>query len=136
MIVLDEQLLGRGIEHDIARWYRGTVQFITNIRPNTVIKDDAIPMLLRHLSQPAFVTINSHDFWQRVPGDPRYCMVCFALSDAQATDIPQALRVLFRQTECRTKARRMGKIIRITSAEISFYTDQTRQTTTLELEGR
>ena len=23
MIVLDEQLLGRGIEHAIARWYRG-----------------------------------------------------------------------------------------------------------------
>ena len=46
-------------------------------------------------------------------------MVCFALSDAQTTDIPQALRVLFRQTECRTKARRMGKIIRITSEEFA-----------------
>ena len=29
MIVLDEQLLGRGLERDIAQWYRGTVQFIT-----------------------------------------------------------------------------------------------------------
>ena len=136
MIVLDEQLLGRRIEHDIARWYRGRVQFITDIRPNTVIKDDAIPMLLRQLSQPTFVTINARDFWQRVSGDLRYCMVCFALSDARATDIPQTLRVLFRQPECRTKARRMGKIIRITSEEISFYTAQTRQTTTVAMEGR
>lgn len=52
MIVLDEQLLGRGIEHDIARWYRGKVQFITELRPHTVIKDDAIPTLLRQQPQP------------------------------------------------------------------------------------
>ena len=32
MIVLDEQLLGRGLEQDIAQWYRGTVQFITDLR--------------------------------------------------------------------------------------------------------
>ena len=78
MIVLDEQLLGRGIEHHIAQWYRGTVQFITNIRPNTVIKDDAIPMLLRQLSQPTFVTINARDFWQRVSGGPAvlYGVLC------------------------------------------------------------
>ena len=81
MIVLDEQLLGRGIEHDIARWYRGKVQFITELRPHTVIKDDAIPMLLRQQPQPTFVTINERDFWQRVAGDPRYCLVCFVWSD-------------------------------------------------------
>src|SRR5438445_6205983 len=28
MIVLDEQLLGRGLELEIARWYRGPVRFI------------------------------------------------------------------------------------------------------------
>ncbi|MBI5650489.1 MAG: hypothetical protein HZC40_08605 [Chloroflexi bacterium] len=39
MIVLDEQLLGRNIEVEIARWYRGTVCFITDLRPNTIIKD-------------------------------------------------------------------------------------------------
>lgn len=31
MIVLDEQLLGRGLEVEIARWYRGAVCFITEI---------------------------------------------------------------------------------------------------------
>jgi hypothetical protein len=47
MIVLDEQLLGRGLERDIAQWYRGTVRFITDLRPHTIIKDEAIPALLR-----------------------------------------------------------------------------------------
>ena len=42
MIILDEQLLGRGIESDIAQWYRGTVQFLTDLRLHTIIKDDAI----------------------------------------------------------------------------------------------
>ena len=66
MIVLDEQLLGRGVERDIAHWYRGTVQFITDLRPHTIIKDEAIPVLLRRPAQPTFVTINERDFWRKV----------------------------------------------------------------------
>jgi hypothetical protein len=135
MIVLDEQLLGRGIEHDIARWYRGKVQFITDIRPHPVIKDDAIPALLRQQSQPTFVTINVRDFWQRVPGDPRYCLVCFALSDARARVIPHALRAVFRHPEFRTKAQHMGKVIRVTHDAVSYYTSQASRVTTIVLEG-
>ena len=135
MIVLDEQLLGRGIEHDIARWYQGKVQFIIDIRPHTVIKDDAIPTLLRQQSQPTFVTINARDFWQRVPGDPRYCVVCFTLSDARTRDIPHALRALFHRPGFRTKGQRMGKVIRVTQEEISYYTLQAGQMTTIAVEG-
>ncbi|HLK55885.1 MAG TPA: hypothetical protein VKU00_04960 [Chthonomonadaceae bacterium] len=58
MIVLDEQLLGRGLETAIARWYPGTVRFITDLRPGTVIKDDAILMLLSREAEPTFLTIN------------------------------------------------------------------------------
>jgi hypothetical protein len=47
MIVLDEQLLGRSVEREIKRWYRGSVVFVTELRPGTVIKDEAIPGLLR-----------------------------------------------------------------------------------------
>jgi hypothetical protein len=129
MIVLDEQLLGRGIERDMARWYRGSVPFIMDLRPDTVIKDDAIPSLLRQQPQPTFVTINDRDFWQVVPGDARYCIVCFALSDARAGGIPQSLRALFRRPGFRTKAQRMGKVIRVTQREIIYYTAQERRVT-------
>ena len=114
MIVLDEQLLGRGIERDIARWYRGSVQFIIDLRPDSVIKDDAIPTLLRQQPQPTFVTINERDFWQFVLGDMRYCVVCFALPDARAREIPQALRALLRRPEfrvCPTFYTRSGPVI-------------------------
>ena len=31
MIVLDEQLLGRDLEREIGRWYKGEVCFITDL---------------------------------------------------------------------------------------------------------
>jgi hypothetical protein len=127
MIVLDEQLLGRGLERDIAHWYRGTVQFITDLRPHTIVKDEAIPALLRQQSQPTFVTINERDFWRKVAADQRYCIVCFVLSDARAREIVPALRVLLRRPEFRTKAQRMGKVIRVTHADMGYYTLSDRQ---------
>lgn len=133
MIVLDEQLLGRGIEHDIARWYRGRVRFVIDLRPNTVIKDDAIPALLQQQSQPTFVTINDRDFWQRTPCDARYCMVCFAWSDGRIGEIPQALRSVFRLSEFRTKGQRMGKIVRVTRGAVFFYDVYDRQVRTIVL---
>lgn len=58
MIVLDEELQGLGLERAISSWYRGTVLLIKALRPGTVIKDEAIPALLRQVRQPTFVTIN------------------------------------------------------------------------------
>lgn len=84
MIVLDEQLLGRGIDFEIEDWYRGRVCFITDLRPGTVIKDEAVAGLLRQQRRSTFVTINERDFWRRIPADPRYCVVCFALPDPLA----------------------------------------------------
>jgi len=84
MIVLDEQLLGRGLERDIAQWYRGTVQFVIDLRPQTIIKDEAIPALLR-------------------------------------------------RPELRTNAQRMGKVIRATNNDMSYYTFSDGQVRTIPL---
>ena len=108
MIVLDEQLLGRNLELEIAKWYRGAVRFITDLRPNTVIKDDAIPKLLRQQNQPTFVTINERDFWRKIEISNQYCVVCFTLPDSRAHEIAQTLRLLLRHPAFKTKAKRMG----------------------------
>ncbi|MBE7534064.1 MAG: hypothetical protein HND44_24210 [Chloroflexi bacterium] len=121
MIVLDEQLLGRGLETAIAHWYQGTVCFITDLRPHTVIKDDAIPRLLQQENQPTFVTINESDFWRKVVINNRFCVVCFALPDSRANEISPLLRSLLRNPTFSTKKRRMGKIIRVTEQKISCY---------------
>ena len=58
MLVLDEQLMGRDLENVLGGWYPGSVCFITDLRVGTVIKDDAIPSLLRQQSSATFLTIN------------------------------------------------------------------------------
>jgi len=127
MIVLDGQLLGRNLEQDMARWYRGAVQCITDLRPPTVIKDDAVPELLRQHNHPTFITINKRDFWRKIAADRQYCVVCFALSDARVREIPTLLRTLLRSPAFRTKVQRMGKVIRVVSQEVSYYTFTDRQ---------
>jgi hypothetical protein len=72
MIVLDEHLLGLGIRAEIARWYRGAVIDITQLRPRSIILDDAIPELLRSVRQPTFITLNVGDFWRRMAPDRRF----------------------------------------------------------------
>ena len=47
MIILDENMLGLRLDIPIARWYAGRVCYLTDLRPGTVIKDEAIPQLLR-----------------------------------------------------------------------------------------
>ncbi|MDZ7292907.1 MAG: hypothetical protein ONB44_22365 [candidate division KSB1 bacterium] len=131
MIVLDEQLLGRNLEREIAKWYRGRVLFITDLRPNSVIKDDAIPELLHRQTQPTFVTINERDFWHKVVVDNRYCVICFAWPDSRVREIPPSLRFLLRRLEFNTKAKRMGKVIRVADEKTTYYTFTDRQVRTL-----
>jgi hypothetical protein len=123
MIVLDEHLQGVGIEGAIARWYRGRVCFITELRPNIVIKDEMIPHLLRTVSQPTFVTLNWRHFWERIRAHDDYCIVCLTLSTGRATETPQVLRRLLHLDGFRTKADRMGKVIRVSEGQVAYYTD-------------
>lgn len=121
MIILDEQLLKQSIRSAIAKWYPGTVRSVNDLRPQTVIKDDAVPDLVRQEKQATFVTINEKDFWKKVPIDSQFCVVCFTLPYTRVGEIPQSLRDLFRYPEFKTKAARMGKVIRVSEKEISYY---------------
>lgn len=51
MIVVDENIHARSIMEAISRWYTGQVISVTALRPNTLIKDDSIPMLLMQSTQ-------------------------------------------------------------------------------------
>jgi hypothetical protein len=126
MIVLDEQLLSYGVQASIARWYRGAVTDITQLRPNTVILDEAIPMLLRAVSRPTFVTINVVDFWRRLTPDPRFCIVCCAVPHTRAQEVPELLRRVLALEPFRTRSHRLGKIVRVSRQHVQYYTTDTR----------
>ncbi len=121
MIVLDEQLKNAGLEEQISRWYEGRVVNITVLRPGTVIKDDAIPLLLRQASDSIFVTINVTDFWRRVAPEMNFCVTCFSLSDDRVGEISDLLRRLFRLPQFRSKQARRNKIVRVSKAQVQFY---------------
>jgi hypothetical protein len=131
MLVLDEQLLGRQLEQQIRRWYRGTVVYIHTLRPDTVIKDDAIPSILRTQVQPTFVTINETDFWLRMRADRQYCMICFALPDSRVPEVNDLLYRTMHHPHFRTKAQRMGHMGRVTKETTQYYTFPMTTMTTL-----
>jgi hypothetical protein len=129
VIILDEQLQGRNLEKEIASWYGGAVRIITDLRPGTVIKDDAIPQLLCQLNKPTFVTINVTDFWGKLPADTRYCAVCFAMKDSEVPRITGLLRILFSHEKFRTKSLRAGYVVRMThDAAVRYYKCNHRET--------
>jgi hypothetical protein len=126
MIVSDEQLLGRNLERLIGAWYPGTVRCITELRPDTVIKDDAIPSLLRAENDATFVTINESDFWEVADINPDFCVICFALPDSQVLLVPELLRQVLLHPRLSTKALRMGCVIRVSANTLAFYTSSQR----------
>ena len=122
MIVLDENLLGLGIEIILARWYPGAICFITELRPNSVIKDESINVLLQRAAQPTFVTINETDFWRRLAVTNAFCIVCAAVPDSRIEEVAPLIRRLLRHPQFRTKKRRMGRVVRITAEGAFYYT--------------
>lgn len=133
MIVVDENIHSREIMASIAAWYRGQVISITGLRPRSVIHDDAIPGLLQTLDRPTFVTTNVDDFWMIVPAHSGYCFVCFHIPKERNRETPVLLRRLLTRPEFRTKALRMGKVIRVSADAVQYYADKTRRPTEIQL---
>ncbi|HEX8844216.1 MAG TPA: hypothetical protein VF791_06215 [Pyrinomonadaceae bacterium] len=121
MIVLDEQLNDAQIARDIARWYKGAVINILQLRPHTRIFDDAVPTILRTIKQPTFVTINYTDFWKIVPASDDYCIICFKLSATGMYLIPELLRRVLSLEEFRTKRLRMGAVVSVRGESLQMY---------------
>ena len=122
MIVIDEQLQGEGLEESIEKWHTGSVVCVNSLRPDSVIKDDAIPSLLAQQSQLVFITINVNDFWLRMPLSEKFCVICFVLTCSEIEQIPNLLRRLLRHAEFNTKSQRAGKAARVTTQNsAAFY---------------
>lgn len=121
MIVLDEQLSDPELRDAITAWAGSRVCNITDLRPNSLIGDDAIPRLLRTQRRPTFVTINWTDFWLVAPADRRYCIACFAFPQHSRHEVPSALRRLLSFREFRDAGARMGKVALVRSSQVHYY---------------
>lgn len=122
MIVLDENLLVLRLGNPISAWYPGRVCSITDLDPGAIIKDETIPTYLHRSKGATFVTTNVADFWRCIRGDERYCVLCFVLPNERLRELPVLLRRLLHIPEFKTKATRMGKVVKITHKQIQYYT--------------
>lgn len=120
MIVLDDQLHNSALVAAVARWYKGAVIFVGDLRPGKRVLDPAIPSLLLELHQPTFVTINYEDFWKRKLAHPGYCIVCLKIEQNRTRFVAPVLREVLSLTELRTKRQRMGKVISWRDGEIKW----------------
>lgn len=121
MIVLDEQLADPRIVHSIEKWYKGKVISVEQARPQTRITDDVVPVLLRRLKEPTFVTINHEDFWRKIPANSAYCVICLTLISKRASEVPQVLRAILSLPQLRTKSGRLGTVIFVSDQRVAYY---------------
>lgn len=125
--ILDDHLDPDRVRDPIARWT--TVRFLRDVRPREVIKDERVPVLLRTLRTPTFVTIDE-GFWSNTWRDRHYCVLHFAMRDDEQRSIPVLLRRLLRLPEFRTRAARMGKVTQVSRDHVRWYEfgDETEHT--------
>ncbi|TAH49228.1 MAG: hypothetical protein EYC68_19055 [Chloroflexota bacterium] len=121
MIILDENLHDVEVSAPIARWYPGQVVSVTDLRPKSKIKDEAIPTLLRRVKEPTFVTTNVGDFWNKLQASPAYCIIAIEIPNELISEIPRLLRDILQLETFKTKAARMGKVIHWTPTRIEYY---------------
>ncbi len=121
MIVLDENVHRLAVSNAIERWYPGQVISITDLRPASTIKDEAVPTCLRRAKEATFVTTNVSDYWNKIQVSPAYCVIAIEIANERISEIPELVREILRLDAFKTKASRMGKIIRWTPTRIEYY---------------
>jgi hypothetical protein len=114
--------MGQSVLTGKLAWYEGEVVSIKTLRPNTVIKDEAIPFLLSKQKQPTFVTDRCNAAFGRKSNRIRsFASSASALPITDFGEFPLLLRRLFRTEGFRTKRERMGKVALVTETTIRFY---------------
>ena len=88
MIVLDEHFDEGLVLVPLSNRLKSRVVSVRELRPGTVIKDEAIPTLLGRYKNPTFVTGNVTDFWRKLPAEARYCLVCVPVPTQRQAEIP------------------------------------------------
>lgn len=121
MIVLDEQIYSAAIAAEIARWYPGKIISLKELRPESLVKDDAVDILLRAVPSPTFATINITDFWKQMKADARFCIVCVELPQSRTRELAQLLRRFLSRPEFNTKKKRMDVVALLRPTRIEFY---------------
>lgn len=87
-----------------------------NIGRKGLLDEEIIP-LLQHLRLPTFFTRDS-DFYERRLCHRKYCLVYMSVEKSEAALF---VRRFLRHPDFKTQANRMGKVVRVSRAGVSFW---------------
>ncbi|MCI0638913.1 MAG: hypothetical protein L0Y72_23925 [Gemmataceae bacterium] len=117
-LVLDDQLDVIKIQPGLKNWTNWVR--LQELRPGEHILDERVPEILRTCHTPTFVTIDP-DFWQSNLCHNGYCIVFVHIDFRQQRKLPPLVRKLFNFPGFKTRAQRMGKVIRLAEEGISYW---------------
>lgn len=117
-ILVDEHLSRTEVLVPLQGWI--SAQKIEDLVPNETLKDDRILKILQSQRQPTFVTLDA-DFYHKKYRDRRSCLIHIVLPHQEQYRLPAFLRKLFRVPEFKTKAARMGKVMRVSEGRIDIW---------------
>lgn len=115
MIILDENIL-KSQRLLLAGWRIHAHQIGVDIAQRGISDEDIIPLPLR-CRRPTFFT-RDEDFYDRLLCHPRYCLVFL---DVVKTEAAFFARRLLKQPEMKTQARRMGRVVRVSSTGLRVW---------------
>jgi len=115
MNILDENVLYK--QHQkLLNWQVPTRQIGYDFGRKGMTDEDIIPLLIQQ-HYPTFFTLD-FDFYKRLLGHTRYCLVCM---DIEQDETAHYIRLLLRHKEFNAQAKRMGKVIRLSSFGIWLW---------------
>lgn len=120
--ILDDQLDVVAVLPRLRRWL--SCMRLQELRPGQHILDDRVPEILLSCRFPTFVTIDA-GFWKRSLCYSGYCIVFVDLDYRRQIEIPGLLRKLLRHPKLKSRAQRMGKVIRLRSSGLSYWEVET-----------
>jgi len=115
MNILDENIL-KDQRDLLLKWGVRIRQIGYEVSRKGIQDEDIIPWLLQ-LRHPTFFTLDS-DFYARSLCHRDYCLVCL---DVRQDEAATFVRRLLRHREFNTQAKRMGKVIRLSTVGLSVW---------------
>src|SRR5437667_1380486 len=109
MLIVDENISEIEVWR-LREWHISVRQVGPDVAPASTTDENIIPVLHR-LEQPTLFT-RDRDFWNRTLCHSRYCLVFTDIPEHEG-EIAACIRRFLRHPAFNTKAKRMGKVVRV-----------------------
>lgn len=125
MIVLDENLRDPELRARLEAWWPGRVIVVTEppVGARGGTKDPNLPRYLGGAPDCVFITVNAGHFFDRLDGDPKFCILELDLgtSGEDVETVYSTVRCVLRAAPFNTARKRNGLVIRANRHDAWYY---------------